>query len=49
MNRDLLVLIIHAAFNSIFRLDKWDGNAEPLTKKKKVSSQSYGDFSSFNF
>ncbi|XP_012057135.1 PREDICTED: peptidyl-prolyl cis-trans isomerase-like 2 [Atta cephalotes] len=31
------------------KLDKWDGNAEPLTKKKKVSSQSYGDFSSFNF
>lgn len=30
--------------------DKWDGNAESATKKKKVSgSQSYGDFSSFAF
>ncbi|KAL6256161.1 hypothetical protein P5V15_012278 [Pogonomyrmex californicus] len=31
------------------KLDKWDGNAEPVTKKKKILSQSYGDFSSFTF
>ncbi|XP_071573662.1 RING-type E3 ubiquitin-protein ligase PPIL2 [Temnothorax nylanderi] len=30
------------------KLDKWGGNAEPA-KKKKVPSQSYGDFSSFTF
>ncbi|XP_050445119.1 RING-type E3 ubiquitin-protein ligase PPIL2 [Cataglyphis hispanica] len=31
------------------KLDKRDANAEPATKKKKVLSQSYGDFSSFTF
>ncbi|XP_014477637.1 PREDICTED: peptidyl-prolyl cis-trans isomerase-like 2 [Dinoponera quadriceps] len=29
--------------------DKWDSNAEPVTKKKKNLSQTYGDFSSFTF
>lgn len=31
------------------KADKRDANAEPATKKKKVLSQSYGDFSSFTF
>lgn len=31
------------------KLDKWDANAEPAAKKKKVLSKSYGDFSSFTF
>ncbi|GAB1869842.1 RING-type E3 ubiquitin transferase [Camponotus japonicus] len=31
------------------KLNKRDADAEPATKKKKVLSQSYGDFSSFTF